>query len=88
MTRLVVKNTVDQAMMNLKERKRIEIDEVMASEKLSKTLDMTDLMRLFNPISTDDNDCPFILADEDVVEGAPRLAADEGDDEGIMGNEA
>jgi hypothetical protein len=82
MTRLVIKNTIDQSMMDLKERKRMEIDEVMSAEKLKDKLSVTDLMQLFNPIGEDEEGMPFIFADEE-LEHPSGLNADDvemGDD--------
>jgi hypothetical protein len=82
MTRLVIKNTIDQSMMDLKERKRVEIDEVMSSNKLKDKLSVRDLMGLFNPVAEDEEGVPFIFADEELGEPSGLNADDEemGDD--------
>jgi hypothetical protein len=82
MTRLVIKNTIDQSMMDLKERKRVEIDEVMSSERLKDKLSVQDLMSLFNPVAMDEEGVPFIFADEELGDPSGLNADDEemGDD--------
>ena len=91
MTRFVVKNTIDCAMMAMKERKQIEIDEVMNSSKMREKLSVEDLMRLFGKVGEDDEGKPFIFADgpngydEDEHLRVPR--PDEDDEERFMGNE-
>ena len=87
MTRLVVKNTIDAAMTAVKERKQVEIDEVMNDEHRKQRLSVTDLMRLFGRVGEDGEGKPFIFADED---GDPitRLAQMEIENEDdFMGNE-
>ena len=88
MTRLVVRNSIDEAMMAIKERKKIEIDQVMSSAKLHERLSVEDLMRLFgNEVGEDEEGRPFIYADGDGNQ-RPRVAEDEtAGDEGYMGDE-
>lgn len=89
MTRLVVKNTIDAALVAIKERKQMEIDEVMDDSKRREKLSVHDLLRLFGPVGEDEEGKPFIFADGN-DEGGPehlRLAnIDEDDEEQRMGN--
>lgn len=88
MLRLVVKHTVDEAMMQIKERKKIEIDEVM-DHKGQENIDMQDLMRLFGEVGEDAEGRPFIVAEDDGRDGPPRIAVAPDDEENVvMGNEA
>jgi hypothetical protein len=85
--KLVVKNTIDQAMMAVKERKQIEIDEVMSNSKMKEKLTVEDLMRLFGKVEEDEDGKPFIFADEP-EDAHLRLAnVDDEDEMGFMGNE-
>ena len=93
MTRFVVKNTIDAAMMAMKERKQIEIDEVMDDSKRKEKLSVDDLMRLFGPVDKDSEGKPFIFAEgaDQYDDGDPehmRLPnVDSDDEEQMMGNE-
>ncbi|KAF2451686.1 hypothetical protein P171DRAFT_401395 [Karstenula rhodostoma CBS 690.94] len=65
LTRFCVKNTVDERLMEMQERKEKEIDSVMkedAGAKASK-MGIRDLMRLFGNIRDDEQGRPFILTD-------------------------
>lgn len=92
MTRFVIKNTIDAAMMAMKDRKDKEIEEVMDDAKRKKRPSIHDLMRLFGPVGEDGEGKPFIFADDQHDEGDPehlRLANDDEEDEDMpMGNEA
>ena len=87
MLRLVVKNTIDGALMAMKDRKQVEIDEVMESKD---KLTVQDLMRLFGKVGEDGEGRPFIFPERDgTVPDHLRLAnVDEDDEEQFMGNEA
>ena len=60
--------------MQVKERKQIEIDELMNNSKLREKLNIQDLMRLFGKVEEDEEGKPFIFADERSDDGFPRLA--------------
>ena len=73
--------------MQVKERKQIEIDELMNNSKLREKLTVQDLMRLFGKVEEDGEGKPFIFADErsDDIDGIPRLAdLDEDNEFGFM----
>ncbi|KAJ9628043.1 hypothetical protein H2203_003265 [Taxawa tesnikishii (nom. ined.)] len=80
MTRLIVRNTVDQTMMDVKARKQIEIDEVMSDTNRPEKLSVNDLMRLFGRVGQDADGKPFIFAEDD-TDGQER-PSDDSDDEG------
>ncbi|KAF2188287.1 hypothetical protein K469DRAFT_627819 [Zopfia rhizophila CBS 207.26] len=64
MTRFCVKNTVDQRLIDMQERKKKEIDEVMEADGSTvKKMSIRDLMRLFGPVADDKNGKPFIMVD-------------------------
>ena len=91
MTRFVVMNTIDAAMMDIKERKQIEIDEVMSSSKGKEKLSVHDLMRLFGTIGEDEEGRAFIFAEgpnqPDDEEHLRLPNIDQDDEEQLMGNE-
>ncbi|SMR58591.1 unnamed protein product [Zymoseptoria tritici ST99CH_1E4] len=61
LTRFCVKNTIDAAMFQVKERKIDEIEKVMESAKDQKTLTEEDLMKMFGPVGEDEEGHPFIF---------------------------
>jgi SNF2 family DNA or RNA helicase len=63
--RFVVKNSIDAALMSIKERKQLEIDEIMDSAKLKEKLSVKELMSLFGEVGEDEEGRAFIFADED-----------------------
>lgn len=63
MTRFVVENTIDAAMMEMKERKEMEIDTVMENPRLKEKLTVEELMRMFGEVRTDEGGRPFIFAE-------------------------
>jgi SNF2 family DNA or RNA helicase len=70
MTRFCVRNTVDEKLINMQERKTAEIDEVMEDNgKTMKKLSMGDLLRLFGPVREMDDGTPFIMPDEEEATG-------------------
>ncbi|KAK8219371.1 hypothetical protein M8818_001106 [Zalaria obscura] len=83
MTRLVVRNTVDDYMMRVKDDKQVEIDEVMSDSKRPERMSVKDLMGLFGgSVGEDDEGKPFIFAD-DHEDGTERPLGDsEDEDEG------
>lgn len=93
MLRLIVKNTIDEAIIALQERKQVEIDAVMDDSKRKEKLSVQDLMRLFGGnVGEDGEGRPFIIAEEagsGVVGPEQSVPADAStDDEGdMMGNE-
>ncbi|KAK5165240.1 uncharacterized protein LTR77_009338 [Saxophila tyrrhenica] len=89
MTRLVVKNTIDQAMMNMKELKLTEIESVMSVSKLQEHVSLKDLMRLFgNEVGEDEAGQPFIFADDDGGDERLRVPGGSDDEDNLMGDEA
>ena len=93
MTRLVIKGSIDAALMQMKDRKQIEIDEVMQDAKRHDKLTVHDLMRLFGDLGEDSEGKPFIFAEEAEGYGGgdiehPKLInTDREDEEMFMGNE-
>ena len=85
--KLLVKNTIDQAMMAVKERKQIEIDDCMNSSKMREKLTVKDLLRLFGKVEEDEDGIPFIFADEHEDEHLRLANVDEMDEMGFMGND-
>ncbi|KAF2273008.1 uncharacterized protein EI97DRAFT_425181 [Westerdykella ornata] len=62
MTRFCVRNTVDERIISMQERKQAEIDEIMEDDGTrTKRLKLRDIMRLFGPVSEDSEGRPFIL---------------------------
>lgn len=77
-------------MMAMKERKQIEIDEVMAGRQ-EKRFAPEELMRLFGPVDEDEEGRPYIMAEKtegDRAEGERVVVVGEEDEEMVMGNEA
>ena len=92
MLRLVVKNTIDEAIVALQEAKQIQIDAVMDDSKRKEKLSINDLMRLFGKVGEDGEGRPFIFAeganDEEVgPEHLRPIEANSDDEEDMMGNE-
>ncbi|KAK5730742.1 hypothetical protein LTR15_000680 [Elasticomyces elasticus] len=87
--RMVVKNTVDAAMMDMKERKQIEIDGAMDSK--AQDLPVSELLRLFGHEVRDDGDGkPFIWAQDDGAGNQEHLRVpnhDEDDEAQMMADE-
>lgn len=64
--RFVVKNTIDEAMMAIKEKKQIEIDDIMDLARVREKLSLKELMSLFGELDDDEEGGrPFIFAEED-----------------------
>ncbi|CAN9108012.1 unnamed protein product [Alternaria alternata] len=80
MSRLCVKNTVDERLIAMQERKQNEIASVMEDDgKTMKKMDTRSLMRLFGNLEEDPDGKPFIMVDNPDPRGGFR--ADQ-DDEG------
>ncbi|KAK5688470.1 hypothetical protein LTS10_000448 [Elasticomyces elasticus] len=90
--RIVVKNTVDAAMMDMKERKQIEIDGAMDDSKGRGDLPVAELLRLFGEeVGEDGEGRPFIWAQDDGAGNQEHLRVpnlDEEDEAQMMGDEA
>ncbi|OAG09882.1 uncharacterized protein CC84DRAFT_1160928 [Paraphaeosphaeria sporulosa] len=71
LTRFCVKNTVDERLIQMQERKEKEIDSVMKDDAGAKARKMgiRDLMRLFGSVGDDEEGRPFILADNGDARG-------------------
>lgn len=65
MTRLVVKNTIDEAIVALQDSKQISIDDAMDESKRKEKISPTELMGLFGKIATDDDGRHVVFADDD-----------------------
>lgn len=65
MTRLVVKNTIDEAILALQDSKQISIDDAMDESKRKEKISTNELMRLFGKVVADDKGRPFIFAHRD-----------------------
>lgn len=80
LTKFCVKNTVDDRLVEMQEKKQKEIDEVMDDKnETAKKLSVRDLMRLFGNLDEDSTGRPFIMVDNPNPAGG--FAADQ-DDEG------
>ncbi|KAK4574889.1 hypothetical protein LTR86_001731 [Recurvomyces mirabilis] len=88
-TRFVVKNTIDAAMMAMKERKQMEIDQIMEDPKRNEQLTPKEVLRLFGPVGEDSDGHPFIFPDGEIDKNEHlRLPNVDKDDEmREMGNE-
>ncbi|KAF9694487.1 hypothetical protein EKO04_007498 [Ascochyta lentis] len=70
MSRLCVKDTVDERLIQMQETKQKEIDGVMEDRgKKTRNLDIADLMRLFGNIDETDDGRPFIVVDNPATVG-------------------
>ncbi|KAK5741928.1 hypothetical protein LTR17_003676 [Elasticomyces elasticus] len=88
--RIVVKNTVDAAMMDMKERKQIEIDGAMDDSKGKGDLPVSELLRLFGDVGEDAEGRPFIFAESDGLPNQEHLRVpnhDEDDEAQMMADE-
>ncbi|KAF3003413.1 hypothetical protein E8E13_000292 [Curvularia kusanoi] len=64
LSRMCVKNTVDERLIEMQMRKQEEIDAVMEDHgRTIKNLDIADLMRLFGNVEEDDRGNQFIVVD-------------------------
>lgn len=64
-TRVVVKNTVDEKLQEMQEAKARVIGGALDDEKMLGALSLEDLMRLFGTVKMDENSKPFILVDDE-----------------------
>ena len=69
-TRLVVKNTVDERLQNMQDSKQEKIGAAIDDSKMLDKLSLEELMRLFGPVKVGEDRRPFILVDEDIGEDA------------------
>ncbi|KAF1992922.1 hypothetical protein P154DRAFT_451550 [Amniculicola lignicola CBS 123094] len=77
MSRFCVRNTVDQRIMEMQERKQEEIDEIMNDDGAKfKKLDDKDLLRLFGAIDMDEDGRPFIITNDSDSRGGFHADAD------------
>ncbi|KAK1061371.1 hypothetical protein LTR74_011122 [Friedmanniomyces endolithicus] len=87
-TKFVVRDTIDAAMMAMKEKKQLEIDEAM-SDSRKREMSIKDLMKLFGAVDEDNEGRPFIFAEVDDSEEHLRVPnLDKEDEEQDMGDEA
>ncbi|KAL8709909.1 MAG: hypothetical protein Q9220_005359 [cf. Caloplaca sp. 1 TL-2023] len=64
-TRFVVKNTVDEKLMQMQKAKAEKIGHAIDDEKMLGALTIRELMGLFGEVRLDANDKPFILVDDE-----------------------
>ena len=89
MTRLVVKNSIDESLMEMKARKKEEIDGVITESTRGAAPDVNELLRLFG--DNDEDGHPFIFAqaaDDEGPEHLRLLNNDRDDEDQAMDNEA
>ncbi|EME40686.1 hypothetical protein DOTSEDRAFT_177817 [Dothistroma septosporum NZE10] len=87
MTRFVIRNSIDAAMMAVKDRKQVEIDAVMENSS-KQSLSVNDLMRLFgNKVGEDNDGRPFIFPDAEDDEEWLHREDDEENEDNDMGND-
>jgi len=81
MSRLCVKNTIDQRLINMQQRKDKEIAKVMDDDGTRvQKMDMRKLMKLFGNLEEDSEGRPFIMVDNPDPRGGFRA---DRDDEGF-----
>ncbi|KAI7223161.1 hypothetical protein KC333_g604 [Hortaea werneckii] len=88
MIRFVVSNTIDSAMMAMKERKTEEIDQVMEEARKKDIPDVSELLRLFGEVGEDDEGHAFIFVDDPKENEARHAESEEENEEGFLANEA
>ncbi|CAI6332506.1 unnamed protein product [Periconia digitata] len=77
LTRLCVKNTVDERLIAMQERKQREIDAIMEDKgKTTSSMSIRDLMRLFGNLDEDEAGNPFIVVDNPDPRGGFRADDD------------
>ncbi|KAM0717592.1 hypothetical protein Q7P37_007444 [Cladosporium fusiforme] len=86
MARLVVRNSIDEAIVALQDSKQIDIDAAMDESRRKEKLSNEELMGLFGTVTKDDQGRPFVHAhqphDDDEREGyRPQPAPDHSSDE-------
>ncbi|KAF2682087.1 hypothetical protein K458DRAFT_370647 [Lentithecium fluviatile CBS 122367] len=78
LTKFCVRNTVDERLIQMQEKKQKEIDEVMEDKnKTATNMSVRDLMRLFGNIQEDSNGTPFIVVDNPSNMGGFRADRDD-----------
>ncbi|KAI8942436.1 hypothetical protein NX059_000506 [Plenodomus lindquistii] len=78
MSRICVKNTVDQQLINMQKRKDAEIEAVMEDGGKTKSkMSIRDLMRLFGNLDDDSEGRPFIMVDNPDPRGGFRADRDD-----------
>ncbi|RMZ34524.1 hypothetical protein D0859_01327 [Hortaea werneckii] len=87
MIRFVVSNTIDSAMMEMKERKTEEIDQVMEEARKKDLPDVSELLRLFGEVGEDDEGHAFIFVDDPKENEARHAESEEENEEGFLANE-
>ncbi|GAB1736623.1 hypothetical protein NU219Hw_g8248t1 [Hortaea werneckii] len=87
MIRFVVSNTIDSAMMAMKERKTEEIDQVMEEARKKDIPDVSELLRLFGEVGEDDEGHAFIFVDDPKENEARHAESEEENEEGFLSNE-
>ncbi|RMY14448.1 hypothetical protein D0868_01442 [Hortaea werneckii] len=87
MVRFVVSNTIDSAMMAMKERKTEEIDQVMEEARKKDIPDVSELLRLFGEVGEDDEGHAFIFVDDPKENEARHAESEEENEEGFLANE-
>ncbi|KAI7089867.1 hypothetical protein KC356_g2039 [Hortaea werneckii] len=87
MIRFVVSNTIDSAMMAMKERKTEEIDQVMEEARKKDLPDVSELLRLFGEVGEDDEGHAFIFVDDPKENEARHAESEEENEEGFLANE-
>ena len=94
LTHLVVRNSIDESMVQISASKQKEIDQVITESKRGSPLDVMELLRLFGPVQEDEEGHPFLFAEEASEHAGQdpehlRLPNNDRDDEDqAMGNEA
>ncbi|KAH6613977.1 SNF2 family N-terminal domain-containing protein [Boeremia exigua] len=77
MTRMCVKNTVDERLIEMQTEKQREIDEVMEDRgRKTQHLEISDLMRLFGNIEQTEDGKPFIVVDNPAAAGGFHADSD------------
>ena len=64
-TRLVVKNTVDEKLQAMQDSKEEAIGAAIDDSKMLDKLSLTDLMRLFGPVQIGEDRKPFIMVEDE-----------------------
>ncbi|KAL1798718.1 hypothetical protein ACET3X_002755 [Alternaria dauci] len=78
MSKLCVRNTVDERLINMQERKQNEIASIMEDDgKTMKRMDTRSLMRLFGNLEEDPDGRPFIMVDNPDPRGGFRADRDD-----------
>lgn len=70
-TRLIVRDTVDEKLQNLQDSKQEAIGAAIDDSRMLDKLSLTELMRLFGPVGVGEDRRPFILVEGEGEEEAP-----------------